>query len=271
MKKAVFTKICAAALAAVMVVCTGCVPRKQAVKPVSSAVSKTVILPYPQRIQTQFDQRYAHASFQQRYEAAKKINSDTVGWLFVPGTTIDLPVTQYSDNKYYLKHGLNKQYKWKGNPFLDHRNTLEPMTRNLIVYGHNMGDGDLFGQLKNYRSLSYLKQHPVFYFSDGDTGYYWKIFAVFITDVNFYYIQTDFKNNADFASLLSKMQSRSFFKASFDVVPSDTILTFSTCTYEFKNARFVVVARKLRENQQESLFDGIDYTVNPNPVGPHGK
>lgn len=247
-----------------------CAPRKNVPqKMASSAVSSQPS--YAEQIDAAFAQKYPHDDFAAKYEAAKKENSDTIGWLYVPGTTINLAVTHYTDNNYYLKHGLNKQYKWKGNPFLDHRDTLDPMMRNLIVYGHNMGDGDLFGQLKKYESLSFLQQHPVVYFSDGEQGHYWKIFAVFITDLNFYYIQTDFKDDADFGNLLGKFKARSFFNAPFDVTASDKILTFSTCTYEFKNARFVVAARLLHTDEQEPLFDAKPYTENKNALNAHGK
>ncbi|MDR3645066.1 MAG: class B sortase [Clostridia bacterium] len=248
---------------------------KPTVTPSSSSAapavsSSSAAVPYSRTLASAFGQAYAHGSFQQAYAKAKAENSDTMGWLFVPGTTINLAVTQGKDNAYYLKHGLNKQYKWKGNPFLDYSDTLSPMSQNMIIYGHNMGDGDLFGQLKKYRQLDFLHKYPVIYFGIGGEDYYWKIFSVYITDVSFHYNVSSFVDDTAFESLIAQCTARSFFKTAVDVTGQDTILTLSTCTYEFHNARFVVMARLLREQENEALWD-LPAGTNPDPVGPHGK
>lgn len=246
---------------------SGCA--KQApVKTVSLVTYSSPHTPYPQVMAGLFSQYYQHQPFTPQYEQAKAKNSDTVGWLYVPGTTIDLPVTQTTDNAYYLKHGLDKQYKWKGNPFLDYRDTAASKIQ--IIYGHNMGDGDLFGQLKKYKDLSFLNKYPLLYFSDGTTDRYFKIFSVFITDLNFDYNEPNFSDDASYESLVKQMTQRSFYNTNVDLRPSDTLLMLSTCTYEFHEARFVVVARMLRMNEEESPWDK-PAAQDPNPIGPHGK
>lgn len=200
--------------------------------------------------------------------AANKKNPDVVGWLTVPGTNLDMPIVHSTNNTYYLKHNLEKQSYWKGWPFLDYRNDADNLGRNSIIYGHNMGDGDLFGQLEQFRKLDFLNQHPVLYFGTGSADRYWKIFAVYTTDVNFYYIQTDFANDNDFASLVTKMRAQSLFNTTVDVLPSDQILTLSTCTYDFKDARFAIEARLVRPGESYAVANASN---NPNPVSPHHK
>lgn len=199
--------------------------------------------------------------------AARNQNPDVVGWLTVPGTSLDLPVVHTADNKYYLKHDINHNPYWKGWPFMDFRNTVQPFSRNTVIYGHNMGDGTVFGELKKYKDINFLNANPVLYFGTEQQDYYWKIFSVYITDTNLNYIQTDFTGDNDYTGFLTRMKRQSLFNTSVDITASDDILTLSTCTYEFKpDARFVVQARLVRPGEDLSV---VPATVNPNPLSPH--
>jgi sortase B len=202
---------------------------------------------------------------------AININSATVGWLYVQNTTINLPIVQKkedTDNEYYLHTDIYKNSRKKGWPFVDYHDNFNPLPKNLIIYGHNMGDGDLFGQLKYYKALSFLNSNPIIYFNTTSEQYCFKIFAVYVIDTNFDYIQTDFKDDNDFLNFISKNKSRSLFNTNVDVVASDTILTLSTCTYDFHDARFVVMARRVKAD--ESLLV-VPAAINPKPHSPHNK
>ncbi|MFT9077787.1 class B sortase [Ethanoligenens sp.] len=200
--------------------------------------------------------------------SAQQKNSDVIGWLTVPGTDLDMPIVHTADNSYYLTHNLEKQTYKKGQPFLDYRNDPENLGHNSIIYGHNMGDGQLFGELKQFKDLNFLNQHPVLYFGTADTDRYWKIFAVYTTDVNFYYINTDFPTDNDFSNLVDRMRAQSLFNTNVDVAPTDKILTLSTCTYEFTDARFVIEARLVRPGESYDVAPAVD---NPAPASPHHK
>lgn len=200
--------------------------------------------------------------------AAQQKNPDVAGWLTVPGTSLDMPIVHTTDNSYYLTHNLDKQTYKKGWPFLDFRNDAENLGHNSIIYGHNMGDGTLFGELKQFENLNFLNQHPVLYFGTANTDRYWKIFAVYTTDVNFYYINTSFPTDNDFVSLVNQMRAQSMFNTNVSVSPTDDILTLSTCTYEFDNARFVIEARLVQPGES---YDVAPATENPNPASPHHK
>lgn len=204
--------------------------------------------------------------------AAQAQNSDVVGWLTVPGTTIDQAIVQTTDNDFYLTHGMDKKVDATGYavPFVDYRNTLDSLGRNTIIYGHHMLYYSLFGQLdKKYRELDFLNQNPVIYFGTATEDRYWKIFAVYETDTNFYYIQTDFKDDSDFTSLVNQMKKQSLFNTTVDVQPTDKILTLSTCTYNgFSdgNGRFVVEARLVRPGESYTVDAA---TANPDPASAH--
>ena len=72
-------------------------------------------------------------------------NSNTIGWLMVPGTRIDYPVLQYTDNSYYLNHDFHHHYNTAGWIFMDYRNKLDD--QNIVIYGHHRRDGSMFGSM----------------------------------------------------------------------------------------------------------------------------
>lgn len=83
------------------------------------------------------------------FEKLKQENSDTVAWLKVENTNIEIPVVQAKDNSYYLTHNFNKKYNVAGWVFADYKNKFDETDKNIVVYGHNMRDDSMFGSLKN--------------------------------------------------------------------------------------------------------------------------
>lgn len=82
------------------------------------------------------------------WEGLKAINPDVVGWLYVPGTTIDYPVYQSTDNEYYLRHSATGDWLVSGQVFMDYQNTAPGMVdQQSIIYGHHMLDGTMFEQI----------------------------------------------------------------------------------------------------------------------------
>ncbi|MCZ0704646.1 SrtB family sortase [Natronobacillus azotifigens] len=86
------------------------------------------------------------------------INKDYVGWINIEDTTVDYPVVKTGDNEFYLSHNFYKQEDFAGAIFMDYRNSMDKLDKNLILYGHNMKDGSMFGSLKNYLEEDYLKK-----------------------------------------------------------------------------------------------------------------
>ena len=83
------------------------------------------------------------------FQGLKKENPDTVAWIKVNGTKIEYPVVKASDNEFYLNHNFQKKYNVGGWVFADYKNKFDGSDKNIIVYGHNMKDGSMFGTLKN--------------------------------------------------------------------------------------------------------------------------
>lgn len=202
-------------------------------------------------------------------------NDDTVGWLTIPGTTIDEVVVQAPDNDYYLRRNNLKQSAFDGCYYADYRTNLgarNALSKNIVIYGHSMDDnpdGARFSQLKKYLDIDYCKENPYIYFSTPEAELTWQIFAVYYTDINFDYINPN-PDTAEFTNIINEAKQRSQFIFDVDVTSNDTILTLSTCTYKEtvnrSNYRYVVQAKLLPSGASQTT--PVKVEVNPSPKSP---
>lgn len=205
-------------------------------------------------------------------------NSDFAGWLSIDNTNIDTPVVQRtsdSTNTYYLKRNFYKEDTKYGCPFLDYRNHLRVLDQNTVIYGHHMKDGLLFAQLENYMTLDGYKKSPLITYSTPYGTYYWKVCSVFISNGHarddnnylFNYIAPYFASDEIFQGYIDGIKERSLYDLGVDMKVTDKFLTLSTCSYEFDNARLVVVARLVRPGESTGV-DTSKAQVNENPRYP---
>lgn len=187
-------------------------------------------------------------------------NSDIRGWLSIPNTVINYPVVQSTDNDYYLHNNFNKSADYYGSLFLDYRDNISPQSQNMIIYGHNMKDGQMLTAIVNYEQTDFYKTSSLITFNTIYGHYSWKVFAAFITNADpkdgyvFNYLVTNFSSNDAFNNFIKEVRARSLINTpSVDVIPGDTLLTLSTCYYSSNDARFVVMARRVRPNESTSI------------------
>jgi len=201
-------------------------------------------------------------------------NPDIKGWISIDGTPLSYPVVQAADNDFYLRKDFYKNKNEYGIPFLDYEVKLKPQSVNTLIYGHNMKDGQMFGELVKYKNIGYYKEHPVINFDSVYEENKYKIISIFITNANpkdgeiFPY--TSFINSEkleELALFVENAKIRSFINIEDELMEGDKLLTLSTCTYEFSDARFVVVARKLRKGESSDI-DVTKATVNKSPLLP---
>lgn len=187
-----------------------------------------------------------------KFEALKAQNSEFIGWLCIPGTNLDYPV-MYSPTRpdYYLKRDFEGSYSDYGVPYLEENCRLDGggQSDNLVIYGHNMKTGTIFGCLTEYKKESYYAQHPTITFDTlyGDGTY--EVFAAFAIDVvedqSFLYNEYLDMSEVTFDDYVAEVRRRS--DVSTGIVPQygDRLLTLSTCEYSTANGRYVVVARQI--------------------------
>lgn len=187
-------------------------------------------------------------------------NQSTVGYIKLEGTPIDYPVVQADNDKYYLNHDFYGNTTSYGSVFASYVDDFTPLDRNTLLYGHNMSDGTRFAALLLYRNLEYFKKNPVIEFDTLREKHLWKIASVMIVEgdaaTNYgYFFDFTFDNCSDecFKEYIEELKKRSLYITGVDIQPTDKLLTLCTCTYEFNNARLVVVARMLRDGESPEI------------------
>lgn len=177
---------------------------------------------------------------------------DMVGWLSIEGTRVDYPVMQTPDDpNYYLRRSLNGTYSEYGTPYLNGACSLTD-SDNLIIYGHSMRSGDMFGSLLQYASAEYCREHPsiTLYTRDGVRRY--AVLGAFIIDVTpgtgdaFAY--NDFISAGSeerYNDFLANVRQRAYYDTGIPAAYGTQLLTLSTCESTLPDGRFVVVAAQV--------------------------
>ena len=188
-------------------------------------------------------------------------NPHVVGWLEMD-PDIALPVVQW-DNSFYMDHDFDGNESVAGTLFVDSRNTLWPQDDHILIYGHNMKDGSMFGSLNNYRNVGFLRATTCIQFNTiyGDAQYVpFALFDASMTkdDPNYFkLIRLNFSEEQPFDAFLADVQSRSLFNIPVDVNENDQLLSLVTCSYSMDNGRFIIMCRKLREDETPEQMEAL--------------
>lgn len=108
-------------------------------------------------------------------------NSECIGWLCIPDTAVNYPVMHTPRNpQKYLRMNFYGEYSQSGVPFLDYR--CSPDSGNLLIYGHNMKNGTMFGEMKSYTDPAFCADHPIIEFQTTNGLFCYTVSEVKITD-----------------------------------------------------------------------------------------
>lgn len=187
-------------------------------------------------------------------------NPQTIGYLKIDGTKVDTPVVQADNDKYYLRHDFNGNSTSYGAVFATYKADFKPLDRNTLLYGHNMFDGERFAALANYKSIDYFKKHPIIQFDTLFEKHQWKVYAVILTNGsvesnNGYFFDFTFDNCSDacFEEYIEELDKRKLYETGVDLLPTDKLITLCTCTYEYDDARLIVIARMVRDGESTEV------------------
>ena len=173
-------------------------------------------------------------------------NSEIVGWLYSPDTPINYPVVQAENNDKYLRRDLYGKYLVTGTLFVDYRNRAVTEDRNYIIYGHNMKDDSMFASLMNYTDQAYYDAHPVLYYLTPDGDFKIELIAG-LTVPEAFDLYTPTPNELWLTGFLEEARLKSGFRSSVTLSDADRIVTLSTCSYDNKNGRFVLIGKLVKQ------------------------
>lgn len=164
-------------------------------------------------------------SFQNLYNE----NNDYLFWLYIPNTKIDYPVMMSRDNKDYLHSSFYKEKLYAGTLFIDALSQKQENQDNLIVYGHNMKDGSMFGTLKKWRSEKYFNEHKFIEIYTETEKRVYLIFAVreVSSNMDLLHYKLDGFTNEEY--IQDARNNNIHFREFEDQYKNNQIMTLSTC------------------------------------------
>jgi len=226
--------------------------------PPSATTSLYAITPTPRPVLTKFEEYF------EEYP-------DIVGWISIDNIKVDYPVVQSpnpNDPHKYLTLGPDETPSDAGAIYLDIRNSIDAGDRHIIIYGHNMKNGSMFGQLKEYLSRTFYQDHLIIRYDTLYQELEWEVINVFETTTDFYYIQTYFRDDTEFVNLIQQCIYKNYFHDQTTVInPEDIILTLSTCTNDYEDGRLVIQAKLITPLEGNELTETAEpsETATPNP------
>ena len=179
------------------------------------------------------------------FAALQGVNPDVVGWIYIEALDgISYPVVQGEDNEEYLHTTYEKNYNFAGTIFIDYENSRDFSDCNTLVYGHNMKNGSMFGQLKKFsEDQTTYEKSKYFWIFTPEKDYRYEIISAYTTGVNSD-TYTLFKGPGDeFQEYLDTIKGYSEIETDdTELTIKDRIVTLSTCTGN-DATRYVVQGR----------------------------
>ncbi|MBR3905928.1 MAG: class B sortase [Clostridia bacterium] len=199
--------------------------------------------------------KYAHVS--ERFRKLQQQNKDIIGWLSIENV-VDEAVVQ-RDNEYYLRRDYKGFHNQNGAIFLDENCSLKTRPYAMVLYGHNMKSGAMFGFIRHYETLGYYKNHPFITFDTAYEDGKYVIFGVGTVSTRSY--DRDYLDLAKLSAstiswrreAIQTLQNKSIYTSTVDVQPDDQILLLMTCVAD-ETERQVIAARRIRTGETEEML-----------------
>ena len=179
-------------------------------------------------------------------------NEDIVGWLEIEGTSVSYPVLQGDDNVFYLTHNYKKEETEKGSIFLNADYDWDIPSNNLVIYGHNLVNGQMFKELLKYSKEEFYKEHPVIRFTTEKKDMNFEVMSAFKSkvfyeneqDVSRYYEFMNSKSKKEYKNFVKNAKKASIYDTGVTAEYGDQLITLITCSYHTDDGRFVLIARE---------------------------
>lgn len=179
------------------------------------------------------------------FDGLKEKNPDFQGWMVNEAIGVSLPVMRTDNNEYYLHRTFEGEWRFAGSLFIDYRfNGLDDPY--LIIYGHHMKNGSMFGLLNNYHSESFYKENPTLKIYEDGRIFVYDIFSFFDTTTDSKVYTYYFSDNASLVEQFNWLKSKSYWHSDVEFNEWDKMIVLSTCIHSEGNERWVLAAKLAR-------------------------
>lgn len=191
----------------------------------------------------------------QKVTNLKQENQDVVGWIQIDNTIINYPMLQSTDKDkdYYLTHNYKHEKSKYGSIYLYKDSNITDVNSNVIIYGHNMKDEQMFNTLLKYENKDFYNEHKTIKIATEQAENEYEIVSVFKSrvfyqdekDVFRYYNYTDFKDAKTYNEYVQNCKKLQLYDTGVSAEYGEQLITLITCEYSQENGRIVVVAKKI--------------------------
>ena len=196
-------------------------------------------------------------------QAMNEFNEDIDCWIQIEDTIIDYPVAYTPDEpEKYDRLSVEGKYSYHGTIYIGKQSSLDPESDNLIIYGHNLENGNMFSDLLLYKDQEYWEEHPVIKFYTLEGGRTYEILAVFYDRIYYtyeddfrFYRFVDAEDEEDFDNTIEIYKDKALYDTGVDAEYGDRLMTLVTCSYHHKYGRFVVIAVEHMEKDPAEVLD----------------
>ena len=192
-------------------------------------------------------------------EELQKENQEIIGWLEIEDTNINYPICQTNNNDFYLTHNYKKEKANSGSLFLDKDFDMVNSSSNYLIYGHRNKQGLMFEDLMKYTKEDFYREHTKIRFTTNTDDSIYEIISVFYSrvyyksekDVFRYYYFVNAENEQEYNNFVNNAKKVSIYDTGVTATYGDQLLTLSTCEYSQEDGRFVVVAKKVNNDNPQ--------------------
>lgn len=174
-------------------------------------------------------------------DALQAQNPDIVGWIYQEDSPISYPVLKAEDNDTYLHMTAGKTHNYSGSIFMDCRNSEKLTDLCTLIYGHHMRDGSMFASLHDYTKEGYLDGHRYFWYLTKDSVFRLDFYSAVIEDASSP-LYSLFPKEGSLLAWAKALEGRAeITNTDIDIGKVTKLVILSTCTYERKGVRYIVV------------------------------
>ena len=175
----------------------------------------------------------------------QEVNADIYAWVYVPGTKVDYPILQRSDdNEFYLDHDVNGKSASCGSIYTEKYNNKDFNDNHNVVYGHNMKNGTMFKTLRYYDDKEFFEENKYIYIYTAEDTRVYEIFGAYENTDEHLLLNYTTENLGEYQKYLDKVKKLGdacgHFNRDMTVNSGDKIITLSTCIANKANSRYLV-------------------------------